>query len=473
MRTVGSPTEEWIRRGTYGAVLLSAGAWGSGALPQGVRDGVWGAPAPAVTAVAATVAYIGIGLVLWAWWQLGSLLRAGARMSRRQQWRALACWTLPLLPAPLLFSADVWSYIAQGTLALHGENVYEASPADLGGPLAANVPEVWRDSSAPYGPLSVLASQGVMAVVGDNHAVAAAVGHRLVALAGLALLAWSVQRLTAGTDAGEGGAWWAAPLNPLVLAHVVGGAHNEGLMVGLMMAGLVAFRSGRWALGTVVLMGAVLVKAPTGVALACAAMVAVAAQQGWWRRLGRALGIVAVAGAALWLIVLLCGQGWGWLRTVSTPAEVHTWLSASTNLGIVLEWIADAAGWDAAPGAVTATRTVGTLAGLCAVLILVWRAPRLGAERATALGLLVIVLCAPAVQPWYLLWGGVPLAVVAWRTLADTRAKAAVLVLLLMIMPSGRAPTWTYVIAAVLGGLVTLAVQIWTSRRSRRQAVLT
>ncbi|GAA2254227.1 putative alpha-(1-_6)-mannopyranosyltransferase [Streptomyces ruber] len=434
---------------------------------------MWGAPGPALTAVGATVAYAGIGLMLWAWWQLGTLLRAGAEMSRRQQWRSLACWTLPLVPSPLLFSADVWSYIAQGTLALRGWNVYEASPADLGGPLAANVPEVWRDSSAPYGPLSVLASQGVMAVAGENHVVAAAVGHRLVALAGLALLAWSVQRLAARTGVGEGGAWWAAPLNPLVLAHVVGGAHNEGLMIGLMMAGLVAYRSGRWVLGTVVLTGAVLVKAPTGVALACAAMVAVAARPGPWRRVGRALGITAVAGAALWLIVLLCGQGWGWLRTAGTPAEVHTWLSVSTNLGIVLEWIAGAADWNAAPGAVTATRTVGTLAGVCAVLFLVWRAPRLGAERATALSLLAIVLCSPAVQPWYLLWGGVPLAVVAWRTLADTRAKAAVVALLLMIMPSGRGPTWTYVIAAVLGGLVTWAVLTWTARRSRQPAALT
>ncbi|GGX59171.1 polyprenol phosphomannose-dependent alpha 1,6 mannosyltransferase MptB [Streptomyces minutiscleroticus] len=475
MGAVGSGTvQEWTRRGMWGSVLLSVGAWGAGALPRGVRDGVWGAPDPALIGVAATVAYAGLGLVLWAWWQLGTLVRAGAEMSRRQQWRTLACWTLPLLPSPLLFSFDVWSYVAQGALALRGWNVYEVGPAVLGGPLAANVPEVWRDSPTPYGPLSALASQGVMAVTGEHHAVAAAVGHRLVALAGLALLAWSVQRLTAGTDAGAGGAWWAAPLNPLVLAHVVGGAHNEGLMLGLMTAGLVAFRSGRWVLGTVVLTAAVLVKAPAGMALACAAAVALAARPGRWRRLGHALGIAAVACGALWLIVTLCGQGWGWLRTVGTPAEVYTPLSVSTDLGRALEWVADTAGWGTAPGAaITATRTVGTLAGLCAVLFFVRRAPRLGAERATALGLLAMVLCAPAVQPWYLLWGGVPLAVVAWRTLADARAKAAVVALLLVFMPSGRGPTWTYVTAAVLGGLVTLAVLAWTSRRSRQQAALT
>ncbi|MEV0493344.1 polyprenol phosphomannose-dependent alpha 1,6 mannosyltransferase MptB [Streptomyces atratus] len=472
MRTVGSVVRVWTRRGMWGSVLLSAGAWGAGALPQGVRDGVWGAPGPLVTAVGATAAYAGLGLLVWAWWQLGTLLRAGAVMSRRQRWSTLGCWALPLLPAPLLFSTDVYSYMAQGALALRGWNVYEVGPAALGGPLAANVPEMWRDAPSPYGPVSVLVSQGVVSVTGEHHVVAAAVGLRLVALAGLALLAWSVQRLAEQTGADGGGAWWAAPLNPLVLAHVVGGAHNEALMVGLIMAGFVAFRFGRWGLGAAVLVLAVLVKAPAAVALGCAAMVAVAAQSGWRRRCGRALGIALVAGGTLWLGVALCGQGWGWLRTVRTPTEVYTLLSVSTDVGRVLEWTATAVGWNAAPGAVTAARTVGTLAGLGAVVFCIGRAPRYGAERAAAMGLLALVICAPALQVWYLLWGGVPLAVVAWRTLADARAKGAVVALLLLVLPAGRGPTWTYAVAAAIGGSVAMVYLAWTAQRSRERAAL-
>ncbi|MFI6057733.1 polyprenol phosphomannose-dependent alpha 1,6 mannosyltransferase MptB [Streptomyces sp. NPDC051286] len=456
----------------WGSVLLSAGAWGAGALPQGVRDGMWGAPGPLLTAVGATAAYAGLGLLVWAWWQLGTLLRAGAVMSRRQQWNTLGCWALPLLPAPLLFSADVYSYMAQGALAQHGWNVYEVGPTALGGSLAANVPEMWRNAPAPYGPVSVLVSQAVVSVTGEHHVAAAVVGLRLVALAGLALLAWSVQRLAVRTGAGGGGAWWAAPLNPLVLAHVVGGAHNEALMVGLMMAGFVAFRSGRWGLGAAVLIGAVLVKAPAAVALGCAAMVSVAAQSGWRRRCGRALGISLVAGGTLWLGVTLCGQGWGWLRTMHTPSEVYTLLSVSTDVGRVLEWIAAAAGSNAAPGAVSAARTVGTLAGLGAAVFFIWRAPRKGAEHAAAMGLLALVICAPAVQVWYLLWGGVPLAVVAWRTLADARAKGAVVALLLLVLPAGRGPTWTYVVAGVIGGSVTVVLLAWAAQRGREQTAL-
>ncbi|MFG2561570.1 polyprenol phosphomannose-dependent alpha 1,6 mannosyltransferase MptB [Streptomyces sp. NPDC048496] len=472
MRAMESPVRVWTRRGMWGSVLLSAGAWGAGALPQGVRDGVWGAPGPLLTAVGATATYAGLGLLVWAWWQLGTLLRAGAVMSRRQQWRTLGCWALPLLPAPLLFSADVYSYMAQGALAQRGWNVYEVGPTALGGSLAANVPEMWRNAPAPYGPVSVLVSQAVVSVTGEHRVVSAVVGLRLVALAGLALLAWSVQRLAVRTGAGGGGAWWAAPLNPLVLAHVVGGAHNEALMVGLMMAGFLAFRSGRWGLGAAVLMGAVLVKAPAAVALGCAAMVAVAAQSGWRRRCGRALGISLVAGGTLWLGVTLCGQGWGWLRTMHTPTEVYTLLSVSTDVGRVLEWIAAAVGSNAAPGAVSAARTVGTLAGLGAAVFFIWRAPRCGAERAAAMGLLALVMCAPAMQVWYLLWGGVPLAVVAWRTLADARAKGAVVALLLLVLPAGRGPTWTYAVAAVIGGAVTMVLLAWTAQRSRERTAL-
>jgi alpha-1,6-mannosyltransferase len=88
------------------------------------------------------------------------------------------------------------------------------------------------------------------------------------------------------------------------------------------------------------------------------------------------------------------------------------------------------------------------------------------------MGLLALVMCAPAVQVWYLLWGGVPLAVVAWRTLADARAKGAVVALLLLVLPAGRGPTWTYAVAAVIGGALTMVVLAWTAQRSREQAAL-
>ncbi|WP_405602784.1 MULTISPECIES: polyprenol phosphomannose-dependent alpha 1,6 mannosyltransferase MptB [unclassified Streptomyces] len=467
MRAADIDTRVWAQRGMWGSVLLSSGAWGAGALPRGVPDGIWGAPGPALALIGATAAYAGLGLLLWSWWQLGKLLRAGAVMSKRRQWLTLGGWALPLLPAPALFSTDIYSYVAQGALAGRSWNVYEIGPSALGGPLAANVPQVWQDTPAPYGPLSVVVSRVVVFVTGEHHVVAAVVLHRVAALAGLALLAWSVQWLATRSGGDGSGAWWAASLNPLVLAHLVGGAHNEALMLGLMMAGLVACRSGRWVLGIVVLTCAALVKAPAAVALGCAALVAVAGQTGWWRRLGRAAGILLTAAGTLVLTVALCGLGWGWLDTLRTPTRSYTPMSVTTDIGRLLRWIGTEAGWVTTPDPVTVLRTIGTLAGVCGALYFLARAPRLGAERAAALGLLALVVCAPAVQGWYLLWGAVPLATVAWRALADTRIKTAVVVLVLMVFPSGRGPTVTDVVGVVLGGLTILLWVAWTSQRAR------
>ncbi|KJY38122.1 hypothetical protein VR46_29670, partial [Streptomyces sp. NRRL S-444] len=138
--------------------------------------------------------------------------------------------------------------------------------------------------------MAVAATRAVVAVTGEHHTVAAVLGMRAVALMGLGLIVWGMGRLASGWGGGEAGALWAAVLNPLALVHLVGGAHNEALMIGLTLAGLVAFRRGRWVLGTVVLTSAVLVKVPAAVALLCAAAWSVGGRpdrrSGWSRAAG-------------------------------------------------------------------------------------------------------------------------------------------------------------------------------------------
>ncbi|GAA2299079.1 polyprenol phosphomannose-dependent alpha 1,6 mannosyltransferase MptB [Streptomyces caniferus] len=457
MSAAGVTVRGEVLLGTLGSVLLGVGGWGSGALPQGVPDGLWGRPGESLRCVGVAVSYAGLVLLIAAWWRLGTRVADGTAGGWRPLHRALWCWALPLVPGPLLGSSDAYSYLAQGALAGRGRDVYALGPAALGGPLAANVPGMWHDAPAPYGPLSVAAARAVVAVTGEQHVVAAALGLRLVAVAGLALMVWALRRLAAASGSGAAGALWAGALNPLVLLHLVGGAHNEALMLGLMTAGLLAFHRGRWAVGTVVLTAAALVKAPAVVALLCAAAVTVAGRDGAWRRVRQAAAIAGVAAAALVTGVAACGQGWGWLWTLRTPAAVHTLLSPSTDAGHLLGWLAQGLGWGTAAGAMTAARLAGLLVGLGAVGYWVRCAPRVGAERATGTALLVLVAAAPVAQPWYLLWALVPLAAVSWRRLARGGAKAAVVGLTLVVMPSGQGPTWASGLAAALGGAVAVA----------------
>lgn len=72
-------------------------------------------------------------------------------------------------------------------------------------------------------------------------------------------------------------ATWPAVLNPLTLIHLVGGAHNDALMVGLLAAGLAAAIRRRPIVATLLVVTAALVKVPAGLGL-----VAVAAAWSWW-----------------------------------------------------------------------------------------------------------------------------------------------------------------------------------------------
>ncbi|WP_329315870.1 polyprenol phosphomannose-dependent alpha 1,6 mannosyltransferase MptB [Streptomyces sp. NBC_01278] len=464
--------------GTLGSVLLAAGSWSAGALPFGVPDGVWAQRSPAHTVLGAAASYAGLVLLVTAWWRLGVVLRQGEPVGPGQLRPVLWSWALPLVPGPLLFSNDAYSYVAQGALAGRGWDVYQLGPAALGGPLADNVPQMWRDAPAPYGPLAVAATRAVVAVTGEHHTVAAVLGMRLVALCGLGLIVWGIRRLAAergsgsgsglsgsgaGTEwgrGGEAGALWATVLNPLALVHLVGGAHNEALMLGLMVAGLVAFRRGHWVLGTAVLTWAALVKVPAAVALLCAAAWSVGTmpdrRSGWLRGAG-----IALAGLkALVLGVAACGQGWGWLTTLRGPAQVYTVLSPSTDVGRVLGLLSEGFGVGTAAGAIAAARSVGLLLGVCAVAFCAWRAPRTGPEYATGTALLGLVVTAPVVQPWYVLWGAVPLAAVAWRLLEGAGARLATLGLVAMMLPSGTAPTWAYALAAITGASAAAAALV-------------
>ena len=57
-------------------------------------------------------------------------------------------------------------------------------------------------------------------------------------LPGLALMMWAVPHLATHLGGQRPVALWLAVLNPLVLIHLIGGVHNEMLMVGLMAAGI-------------------------------------------------------------------------------------------------------------------------------------------------------------------------------------------------------------------------------------------
>ena len=439
--------------GFVGSVALAVGGVAAGALPVHDPFGSWPVihGLRAFPLVGTALTYLGLTLLTGAWLRMRA---TGGRA--RDMVVTFAWWAAPLVVAPPLYSRDIYSYVAQGAMVRHGVDAYAWGPAALAGRpgayLAANVPDIWQHTPAPYGPVFLRLASGVVGLTGD-HTVLATLGMRLLALVGVGLIVACLPPLAARCGVPASAAVWLAVLNPLVLIHLVAGAHNDALMIGLMTAGLLAAVRGRHILAVPLICGAALIKAPALLALLFLVHPLALKLSGRWRLPRAAALTAAVAAGCLGVLTEAMRLGSGWVGALATPATVRNGLSLSTDVGMAIGRVFELVGWGTMPATVAATRSVGwvlgaVLAGLALFLV---RRP----VRALGLALSAIVLCGPIVHPWYLLWGLIPLAAGAAD---DPRVRRVVIVvsvgLSFFLMPYGGGPTPS----AVIAGLVGLAV---------------
>ncbi|PTA43181.1 polyprenol phosphomannose-dependent alpha 1,6 mannosyltransferase MptB [Micromonospora sp. RP3T] len=411
--------------GLVGAVLLTAAGWLGGALPDApprtTLAGLWQAPHGPVTLACWLV---GTVLLVGAWWSL----RWGAP-SGRWAYLTAGLWSLPLLAAPPLGSRDVYSYACQGWTWTQGVSPYRVGVAAAGCPWTGSVSPIWRDTPAPYGPFFVLLAG--LAVLAGGGLVGAIVLLRLVAVAGVLLVAVALPGLARAAGVPARRAAWLVLACPLVGVHLVAGAHNDALALGLLLLGLLALvrRPGtpRALLVAGVLLGlAVAVKAVAVVALPFAALAAVSGRH-TWRALLRDGGRLAAAVLGTLLVLSLAtGLGLGWVDGLGRSGDSQQWTSPPTAVGFVIDYAGEWAGRD--PHAVPVTRMVG-LVLLAGLLVALWwgvwtTLRRSGADRqrvtlfGAGLALAATVLLAPVFHPWYAVW---PLALLAVAVVSPAR----------------------------------------------------
>ncbi|MGH3836944.1 MAG: polyprenol phosphomannose-dependent alpha 1,6 mannosyltransferase MptB [Pseudonocardiaceae bacterium] len=473
-----------VRRfGTVGALLMGLGSLGAGTAPV-LGNPVVGRPLLGLfnrmPTASLAIAYTGIAMVVLAWLWLGALAAPGrARLiSRAQLDRTMMMWALPLLIAPPMFSRDVYSYLAQSAMANRGLDPYVLGPAEALGvdhPLVRGIPTIWRNTPAPYGPFFLTLGRPIDWIAGDD-VVLGVLLHRTLAVAGLVMIVWALPRLARRVGVSPVFALWLGVANPLVLFHLVSGAHNEALMIGLMLVGLeLALRQptvGRPTVGPALLGGTVLiaaaaqVKIPAALALGFVTVWLARHRGGRPRDLMPAAALVsAVAAATTVAIGLGTGLGFGWTGALDTPNAVRSWMSAATGLGLLAGWIGSGLGLgDHTTSVLMLARTVGLVAAGGVCLLLLWRCWRGRMEPLAGLGvgLGAVVLLGPVVHPWYLLWAAIPLAASATHPAFRTTATAASAWLAVMVGPTGSDflfRAWV-VPTAIATALVTLVVPL-------------
>ncbi|MEU0074187.1 polyprenol phosphomannose-dependent alpha 1,6 mannosyltransferase MptB [Streptomyces sp. NPDC006332] len=434
--------------GLVGTTFLAAGGESAGALP--VRELL--APSSAHAALGLVGAYFGVVLLIAAWVLLGRLIRGPEPPGPRALMAVLVIWAAPLLLAPPLFSRDVYSYLAQGAMVDAHMDVYAHGPARLGGPLAAEVSPLWRHTGAPYGPV-FLGVASALSGLTRGELPAGLFGMRLVALLGVGLMAAALPRLARHSGADPAAALWLGALNPLVLLHLVAGAHNDAIMLGLLGFGLVA-ALGRWpVLGAVLVTLAALVKAPA--ALGLVAVVVLQVRAGADRTRAVVTTVVAATVTTV-AATTAAGTGYGWLRALDTPVSSQNWALTSL-LGRATGALLERLGSDLAPLAVPVWHAVGMVAAVVSVLV-IWLRLRPRPVYALGLSLAAVAAFGPAIRPWYALWGLFLIAAAAPSSSVRHRVAAVTGVLALAALPSGGPVGTGQLALAVLGGVLAVIV---------------
>ncbi|KAB1942884.1 DUF2029 domain-containing protein [Micromonospora sp. ALFpr18c] len=447
--------------GGAGATLVASAGLAAGALPVGAHAAWWGALRQ-LAGPGLLCGYAGLTLLTAAWWWAGRQPHppeVGRHphppeqgVGRRSAAVTLACWAGPLLVAPPLFSRDAYSYLAQGAMVLADVDVYRHGVAYLGGALAAEVPQMWQQTPAPYGPV-FLALAAVVTGASGGTLVLGVLGLRVVALAGVALLLVYLPRLARHCGVDPAAALWLGVLNPLVPLHLVAGAHNEAVMLGLLVAGLSLAFEHRYGAATVLVTLAALVKVPAVVGLLVVVSLA-ARHRALPASVARTAG-VAVGTAAV--VTWATGIGYGWIGALGTPMYRHSW-SVSSALGRVASRTTGRLGLHLGDAPMRLCLALGVAAALAVAVAAWWHRRRLGPAYALGLVLVAAALLGPATRPWYALWGLVVIAASAPHGWARPAAASGAVVLAFVALPSGFGPDAAQAALAVGGVLLGLLV---------------
>jgi alpha-1,6-mannosyltransferase len=390
--------------GLAGSLLLAVAAFLGGArspwrptvTPRTIGTGADGVLLP-LTWLAGTA------LLIAAWW-----FGRRAVPSLRWAYVTAALWALPLLPFLPLGSYDAYSYACQGWQQAAGLDPYAGGVDLLGCPWRDAVAPTWLNSPAPYGPVFLVLA-AVAAKLGGSLTGTLAV-LRVIAVLGVLLIAVCVPPLARRAGVPPERAVWLALACPLVPIHLVSGMHNDAVMAGLLVAGLVVAVRGRmWAAG--ILLGlAVGVKATAVVVVPFVLLLAPRDRRSLLRAGAELAGALA---AVLVVVSVASGRGLGWVTGLAGSGVSVQWTSPPTAVGMTVGLFG--------PDAVPVTRIIGIVVLAGVLVALWWRCARTDTAdpvRYAGYALAATVALAPVFHPWYLTW---PLPVLAATLVRDTR----------------------------------------------------
>ncbi|APQ54503.1 Alpha mannopyranosyltransferase [Corynebacterium pseudotuberculosis] len=321
-----------MRTGLIAAILITIGSFGGGAIRN--RGGLLdilnleflsyghGAGFSNITL------WIGSALFVVAWFLLGRRVVSG-HAAVHEVTRTLALWIIPLIFAAPIMSRDIYSYLMQGTLLFRRRfDAYTQGASANPSPLLYEVSHDWRNTTTPYGPLHLWISEGIVRLCG-NHITYGIFCFKALSILSFIGIMWAIPKIALSLGSNPAIAQWLGVANPVMVFHLIGGMHNESVMVGLVSIGLVlALRKSvfNYFCAIAIIAIAMSLKATAALALPFVVWIAVAHVPGSEKktRVFLAAGIVGAIEtlAVLAAITWASGASWGWIAALSGNTKV-------------------------------------------------------------------------------------------------------------------------------------------------------
>lgn len=396
-----------ILAGLVGSVLMMIGSLGVGWLApvselRRVPVFIWMRTEALGVALAIVLLAIGGMLLVRSWLRLGQRVRVWGPQARRATLQAVAAWGMPMMFTVPLFSRDVYAYIGQGRLMVEGFNPYENGISALSNYFQLGADKMWTEAPVPYGQLFLWIEQFVVWST-NVHPEASVMLFRLVALAGVVLCIIYVPKLAELHGVNPHRALWLTAANPLFLTNFIASVHNDALMIGLALAGLYYSATRRAVLGIFLVTLSIAVKPITIVFLPFIGLLWAGKNAGWSRKFLFWTLTAGMSLAILYGLSLVNGFGFGWINGLSAPGSIFIWYAPVGLVGLVVAIISNAFGldgWTLAGWVFDA----GKLLAVGIVAFQIFKGDHDRLMRRLTLAFAAVVILAPMIQSWYVVW---------------------------------------------------------------------
>lgn len=396
-------------QGFAASVMITVASWGIGWFPRSqlsplarsgffieFRTEAWGVISCIILMAA------GLAWLTRAWILARPLVDTAQLISSRQLAQLFVKWTAPLMFSFPILSRDVYSYLAQGRMLHADKSPYHEGISALPGWFEGGSDGLWAQSPSPYGPFFLVLSRIIYFV--SNGVPEIGVGLlRITALLGVIGCFHFTAKLAKKMGQDPNWANWAIVGNPLFLLTMIGGAHNDALMIAGVFSAFALAYDRRPLVSTLALAIAVSVKPIVLLVLPFIGLILLGRDKSL--RAKCIVWLKVFCYCLIWLTIIgaVTNLWFGWLPAMFTAGDAAFPYAPVGLIGWLLGMLVGELG-----GSASLTQSIVVLIfQLVSVVIVAWLSLAKDISRPVRLAawaLSAVILLAPIIQPWYILW---------------------------------------------------------------------